>query len=54
MYTFKYYFYFTQIPEINLLKPGTDLELFFKTRSHSILLEIGIGTRNRVRVKSLV
>ena len=27
---FKYYFYFTQIPEINLLKPGTILDNFIK------------------------
>ena len=34
IYIFKYYFYFTQKPEINLLKPGTNLGPFFKTRSH--------------------
>ena len=27
---FKYYFYFTQIPAINLLKPGTILDHFIK------------------------
>ena len=45
-----YYFYFTQIPEINLLKPGPVLGPFFETRSHEILLEPGIDTRNRVRL----